>query len=167
MEFVVDPDKRFQSAIKTALKKVNDLTIPFTLITKEWFQSNKSIFAVTASSGQYADYKDESYKTFKRNHYGFVYPMLKASGRLEGSITNPQSKDSIAVILNKVTLVLGSSTPYAPFLQLGTSKMKARPFVLLGVEQVSPRRLNQRVEGWRRMIEDFTKDVMSGIGTEK
>lgn len=157
MEFHVDPDKSFQKAMSDAIRGIQDLTIPFILITKEWFQGNKSIFAI-AGKGKYADLSSD-YKKYKTRKYGSPYPILKASGRLEASITDPTSADSMAVILNKTSLTLGSRIPYGPYLQFGTNRMPARPFILLGVEQVSTGAINKRQENWLKLVTDYVDQV--------
>jgi phage gpG-like protein len=158
IEFVVDQDKRFQKSVQDALKQVSDLTIPFNLITKSWFKGNKSIFSLSGK-GKYEDLSPK-YKARKASVLGSAYPILRGmTGRLESSITDPTSRDSIAVILNKRSLVLGTSTPYGPYLQMGTNKMPARPFILLGAEQVSPSEINRRKEAWINIIGDYVKQV--------
>jgi phage gpG-like protein len=152
VKFEVDY-KQFSSAVRRASKQVDDLTLPLTLIAQSWFKSNRAIFQLKGS-GKYIDLK-EKYKEAKENKYGFTYPILKATGRLETSITNPQSNESINKILNKRLLLLGSKTPYAPFHQFGTRKMPARPFVLIGAEQTAPEALNVRLEAWVKILGDY------------
>src|SRR5688572_19842345 len=103
VSFKVDPDKQFQTAVKDALKQVKDLTIPFTLMTKSWFQGNKAIFALKGP-GKYTDLSD-AYKIQKKNAVGFIYPILRRSGVLEKSLTVPGDSNAISIILNKNTLV--------------------------------------------------------------
>lgn len=155
-------DKEFQRAIDATLKKVDDMTIPFNLMTQSWFKSNQAIFALSGP-GKYQDLSDR-YKPIKQSAWGFIYPILKASGRLMASITKPGDTDSIAMILNKRTLILGTKTPYAEYHQFGTNRLPARPFVLLGAEQVSPPEVNRRRDAWIKIMSDWANQVSATIG---
>ena len=92
-----------------------------------------------------------------------------ATGKLGKSMTDPSSSDSVATIVNKKTLLLGTKVkskrgaPYAFFLHFGTKKMKARPLVLFGSEQVAPRAINKRVENWAKMLGKYIRDVSGGF----
>lgn len=45
----------------------------------------------------------------------------KKTGRLQGSITHQQESENVEVV--------GTNVEYGPYVELGTSKMKARPFL--------------------------------------
>lgn len=154
--FEVDPDKKFAKAVAIAAAKVDDLTAPFREITRSWYQSNKAIFSLKGP-GKYDDLAPST-KAFKTRHLGSPYPILKMTGRLEDSMTK-QGNESINFITNKKTLTLGTSTPYAGYLQGGTKNMPARPFVLIGAEQAAPREINKRRELWIKQIEDYVLQV--------
>lgn len=162
IRFEIDSDKSFQTAVQKALQEVNDLTVPFTLITKSWFQSNKFIFDVKSGPGKYADL-NEAYKARKREQVGFIYPVLKAKGNLAQSLTQPGGS-AINEIINKRTLVLGTRSKVAQYHQFGTSKMPARPPVLIGAEQTAPRELNKRKELWIQTIENYVIQKTAQIG---
>ena len=168
-EYIVDPGGKFSRAIKKATRGVSDLTIPFGLMTKEWYKSNRSIFDLGRKGpGKYVDLSPST-KKLKERMFGRIYPILVASGKLGKSMPEPGNSDSIAIIVNKKTLVLGTkvtgknNAPYSFFVQLGTRKMPARPFVLLGGEQVAPRRINIRRKIWIKMIEQYVIDVSKGF----
>lgn len=171
----VDPKKELQNALKHAERKVSDLTIPLTLIAQNWFKSNRAIFTLK-SQGKYADLSTKSffawwekgdlrrmfqggYKEYKAAKWGFTYPILKATGRLEKSITDPAHQDSVNKILNRKILFVGSATPYANFLHAGTRRMPARPVVIFGNEQVAPGALRGRVEIWKQIVADYAVRV--------
>lgn len=167
--YEVDSEKRLDKAIKKAIKEVEDLTLPFSLISKSWFKGNRSIFDMGRKGpGKYEDYDggaESAYATRKKKTYGFVYPMLVASGKLKESMINPNSSDSINSVINKKTLELGTSVtsaagaPYPSYLHYGTKFMPARPVVLFGSEQVAPSELNKRVSIWVKIIEDYVLQV--------
>lgn len=150
-------DKKLQAALKKAGAKVSDLSTPFKLITESWYRSNRAIFNLKGP-GKYADLKPD-YKKAKQREYGFVYPILKATGRLERSMVDPSGSEGVRQVINKKALFLGTKVPYAGFLQQGTRRMKARPVVLIGSEQVSPPGLNRRLEAWIAIIEDYVEQV--------
>ena len=167
VKFQVDPGREFEQALKTAIGQVNDLRIPLTLIAKSWFSSNKAIFALKGP-GQYADLS-ENYKKQKRQLVGFIYPILKAEGRLEDSLVKRSGKDAISTVLNQKTLVLGTRVPYAGFHQFGTRKMPKRPPILIGAEQTrgAPGEINRREALWIKTIQDFVLQLSSQVGAVK
>ncbi len=75
------------------------------------------------------------YKKEKLKRYGFVYPMLVASGALRSSLTQMGDSNSLFEIFNKSTLALGTKVVgkgganYPMFLNYGTKKMPARHFM--------------------------------------
>jgi phage gpG-like protein len=160
-------DRELQNAIDRVLKDVDDLTIPFTLITQSWFKSNRSLFAEKKSApsgGKWADLS-ELYKPIKKKRWGFLYPILVASGAMMSSITFPNNPDSIHMIINKQTLVLGTKHKLAPYHHYGTNHIPARPFILVGSEQVAPPELNRRREAWIKILNDFViQRSQQGLG---
>lgn len=162
--YSVDPDKQFQQAIKDALSKVNDLTVPFTLMTKSWFQSNKAIFALKGP-GKYTDLSP-NYKKQKQKAVGFIYPILKRNGALEASLTQGGDSNAISYIINKTTLVLGTKVPYAAKHQFGEG-VPRRPFMFIGAEQTAPEEINRRRDAWIAILQDYVMQVSQGFGTPK
>lgn len=169
----VDPKGEFRRLLNEAEKQVADLTIPLKEIARRWFKGNRAIYSLKGP-GKYKDLSvrpmfpfweaegsplrrlfSGGYKEYKEAKFGFVYPILKATGRLEKSITDPASEESIHAIIDKKILYLGSKVPYAEFLQTGTKKMPSRPYVLIGPEQVGPDEFNQRYEIFGNILRDF------------
>ena len=175
-DYNVDPDGKFNEAIREAILKVGDLTEPFQEMTKEWFKGNKSIFDLNRKSkGRYEDLT-EPYKSTKTRYLGSPYPILVGflkpkgspatrSGKLAKSMIDPTDSDSINVIINRQTLLLGTrvttkkGAPYGIYLHKGTSKMAARPFVLIGGEQVANPIINKRREAWIMLLKDYVRQV--------
>lgn len=154
-------DKDLQATLKAAREQISDFTIPFKLIGQQWFKSNRAI-ADLKSPGKYQDLSP-AYKKAKQRSWGFIYPILKASGRLLSSITSPGS-ESINLIINKQTLLLGSTVPYGIYHQLGTAKMPARPWILIGAEQTAPPELNNRKDAWLAIINKYVSDIITKNG---
>lgn len=161
VKYQVDPQKKLAKALQKASLLVNDLTIPLQLISQQWFKSNRAIFTLK-SQGKYVDLS-ELYKPRKKTAWGFVYPILKASGKLEKSITDPAHSNAISFIINRKSLVVGTNVEYAEFLHDGTSKMPARAVVLFGNEQVAPNALNTRVRQWELAILDYAAKVSGAV----
>lgn len=144
---------------------MGDLTVPLKLIAQSWFRSNRAIFTLKGP-GKYADLSP-AYKAFKARHLGTAYPIMRLSGQVEQSITDPTDPNSISYILNKNHLVLGTSIEYANINAKGSKKnnLPARPVVLFGNESVAPGPLNARVEAWKKMLLSYVGDV-SGAKTD-
>lgn len=150
-------DKNLNKTIEIALRRCDDLTIPFTLMVQSWFKSNRAIFDLKGP-GQYDDIND-LYKVRKQKKYGFVYPILKASGKLADSITKPGDPNSIDYIINKNSLILGSRIPYGKHHQYGAPRanLPKRPWILIGSEQTAPKEINKRRELWIKLLSDYVK----------
>lgn len=182
VDYKVDPDKEFQREINKSFRKLGDLTIPFKLMSREWFKGNRAIFDPSRQSpGKYVDLTPK-YKKAKTKAIGSPYPILRGflkpagqparkSGKLAESMLDPRNPDAISTIINKKILILGTKVksegaPYPAFLHFGTSKMAARPFVLIGGEQVAPREINIRRENWVEMLKDYVLQVSEGFADE-
>lgn len=154
----VDPDGKFQAAFKKAAEDIGDLRIPLGLITKEWYQGNKSIFKLKGP-GKYADLSPK-YKKRKLNLIGQVYPINLLSGQTEGAITDPKGIGSFNQIVNKITLLLGVDKgvlPYAGVNQYGYKNTPARPFLLTGVEQVATDGQQKAVSKYLEILASYVK----------
>ncbi len=162
IKFQVDPGAVLQEAIKAALKEVNDLTIPFTLIAKDWFKSNRAIFALSGP-GKYVDLT-EKYKKHKLKAVGFVYPILKRTGILEQSIVDAGDTNSINLILNNRTLLLGTKVPYAGYHQFGTKHLPIRPIIFTDGEQSASNDDFNRSSAWVQIINNYVIQVTAKIG---
>lgn len=175
IEIAVDPKSSLRKTLQAAGRKLGDLTIPLKQISQEWFSSNKFIFELK-SAGKYEDLSSKpffawwemgdlrrlfsgGYKEYKSAKVGFVYPILKSSGRLAQSITNPSHENAISFIINRKDLTLGTNVEYAHFHNDGTKNMPARPPVLFGNEQVAPSALNRRIEIWETRMLDYVAQV--------
>lgn len=173
ISFEVDPKKSLRDTLRSAARKVGDLTIPLKQISQEWFSSNKFIFQLKGP-GKYEDLSSKpyfawweqgdlrrlfsgGYKEHKAAKHGFTYPILRATGRLEQSITNPTHENAISNIINGKDLVLGTNVEYAHFLADGTKRMPSRPPVLFGNEQVAPGALNRRIAIWEQRLLDYVE----------
>jgi phage gpG-like protein len=161
----VDPGDHLKSALRDAVKQVGNLTIPLQQIARSWFKSNRAIYELQGK-GQYEDLK-ESYKRAKDKKLGFIYPILLANGKLRQSILHPADVNSVNLIVNKRTLIMGSKLEYAYYLQHGTKHMPARPYVLIGAEQSGISKFNEREKIYIDMIHDYVRQVLKKVTGEK
>lgn len=160
--YEVDNDKKFHAAIVRAKMVTDDLRVPLTLIAKDFYKSEKTIFMLQGP-GAYPDFKkDDSgrsrYAEFKLNKYGFVYPLLMAKGRLAGSVTDPSHPDAINEIVNKRTLIIGSKVPYGVYHQSDRPRRKIplRKFLFIGPESTFATSDQQgRVGRWLNIMNSF------------
>jgi phage gpG-like protein len=162
-EAAADLDGKFKAALRKAGKEIQDLRVPLSSIRASWYRSNNAIFSLKGP-GKYDDLTD-LYKQQKQKNRGFVYPILRSSGRLEKSITDPSNGEAIGKIeSDRQTLTLGTRVPYGAFHQYGTSKMAQREFLFAGAEQVAPDIINKRIEIWITIIGDWVDQVNSQVG---
>lgn len=165
--YTVDKNKQFQKALNEAQKAVGDLTIPLTLIAKDWFKGNRAIFSLKGP-GKYPDLMPKT-KAAKKKHVGFVYPILEATGRLSASLTQPTNENAVNQIVNRTQLFLGTRLHYANYLQYGTKHMKPRPMVFIGPESKEfsdVKDIVQRQTIWTKILQDYVVQVskVSGVG---
>ncbi len=158
-------------SLEQARANVSDLTEPLTDIAKSWMKSNAIYFQ--QAPGIYKDLRgtqpgrhplsgrfqsvNGGYKGQKKKQWGFVYPILKASGTLERSLTVFGDPGNLFEILNGTRLVLGTRVVskngdnYPNFLHKGFtardgSKVEARPF--LQIPELS-------IAGWKKTLRDY------------
>lgn len=157
-------DERVASALRRAASVSNDLKIPFSMIAKDFQKSRKAIFALQ-SAGEYPDLstrpffawweKDEDlrrqfdggYKEYKRAKFGFSYPILKQTGRLEKSVTDPGHPENVTRI-GPIEMELGTRVPYAVYHQSDAprSRIPLRKFLFIGPE--SRKYANTEISGF-------------------
>lgn len=112
--YIIENDKDFERALQRLADVTNDYRIPFGLIAKEFYRSNKKIFSL-AGPGLYPDLS-EKYKVQKQRQVGFIYPILFKTGRVASSLLNPSDPEAVRV-LTKQNLILGTDVPYVKFHQ--------------------------------------------------
>jgi phage gpG-like protein len=157
-------DERVASALRRAADVSNDLKVPFAMIAKDFQKSRKAIFALQ-SAGEYPDLstrpffawweKDEDlrrqfdggYKEYKRAKFGFSYPILKQSGRLEKSVTDGGDPENITRI-GPIEMEMGTRVPYAIHHQFGAPRanIPMRKFLFIGPE--SKKYANTEISGF-------------------
>lgn len=157
--YYVENLARFQKAMDRAKAQVADLTIPLTLIAKDFRKSQKSIFQLKGPGG-FPDLS-RAYKKEKLKAVGFVYPILVRSGQLRDSTTEAGHPMGVAQIVNKNTLLIGTKVPYAKKHQDGIG-VPQRQFLFIGPESSNARSEQQgRLERWNNILNAY---VLISIG---
>ena len=152
-------EQQFNAFLREALKVTDDLRPAFGSIANDFFRSEKLIFKLK-SPGGYKDIK-ESTKRQKRRSVGFIYPILKRSGKLEKSITQKGAPGNIFK-LGKQSLVIGTDIEYGLFHQVGTRKMPVRKFVFIdggGPAFPNSRVFQGRSERWTAIVANYINQV--------
>lgn len=189
--YVVDNDRRFRNALTRISADVKDLRIPLTLIAQDFYKSEKAIFQLQGP-GLYPEFKhsDAVYRTTKSGKrvfegtagggespyqfrkikkWGFDYPLLKASGKLERSMTDPQDSNAINNIApDNQTLTIGTLVSYGIFHQSDEprSKIPLRKFLFIGPEapQFAYGPTAGRLERWINILKGFYGQKLAAIG---
>ena len=128
-----------------------DLRPLWFLLANDFYKDEKRIFKLKGP-GRYEDLTPE-YQDRKAQLHGFIYPILRAKGNLERSLTNPADRDAIH-IFTKTSMIIGSSSPTAKFHHLGTRNMPVRP-----LWEINPRsRLGER---WGDTADAYFEKVLN------
>jgi phage gpG-like protein len=181
VSYSVDNDMKFRKAVAAARDAVKDLTIPLTLIAKDFFKSERAIFQLSGP-GLYPDLSTKpffafweqgelrreypgGYKEYKQAKAGFVYPILKLSGALERSLTDPTDSNAVNFIVNKNTLIVGTRLQYAIYHQSDAPRTKIPLRKMLFVGPEAPRWAvgDQvgRLERWLGILNGFLEQKMT------
>lgn len=172
--YKIENDEKFKAAITRARLVTDDLRIPLTLISKDFYKSEKAIFMLSGP-GQYPDFgglnpeekvmvkgrevtRRVAAKFRKQQKHGFVYPLMRGTGRIEKSLTEPTAPDSFNQIVNRRTLIIGSEVPYLKYHQSDEprSKIPLRKLLFIGPESKFANSDQQgRVGRWMNIMNDF------------
>lgn len=117
---------RLSAVFEKAAKQPVDLTFSMgesARIVKKFSTAN----FILKGSGKYAPLSPAY--AIRKNRFAPGRPILVIDGRLRESVVNNTS-DSI-VKITKDSAVVGTTVPYAGFIQRGTRKMPARPFLAI------------------------------------
>lgn len=158
--YIVENDEDFKRALDRLSAATNDFRIPFGLISKEFYRSNKKIFQLQ-SAGKYPDLS-EPYKRAKKRQVGFVYPILFRTGRLASSLINPSDPETVRVVTKK-NLLLGTDVPYTVFHQSDRprSKLPQRKVVFIDggpLESSVGASTSGRRETWLNILNQYILD---------
>lgn len=183
LSFDVEMDKAFAAGLERAQSAVSDLRPAFKSIAADFYRSEKSIFKLK-SAGGYPDFKispvtlpsgrkytpkESAYKARKKRVYGFAYPLIKATGRIEKSLTSPRDTDSVYK-LEKQDLEIGSSVPYLGYHQSDEkprNKMPLRKVLFIAPESRSANsELQGRLPRWLNILNTYVLRSMGATSEE-
>ncbi|MCK5387231.1 MAG: hypothetical protein KAJ39_08590 [Gammaproteobacteria bacterium] len=146
--YEIENDKEFAAQIKVAQSKVDDLSLAWRLIAKDFRTSNKAQFSLKGT-GKYPPLSPR-YELHKARTYGDK-PILVRSGRLRDSVAgNTKTSDSIERI-TKTSLTFGTEVPYGIFHQSDDKRrlIPLRKFLFIGSEGKNDQDVNiGRLQRW-------------------
>lgn len=155
--YQVDNDGKFKRYLKYASEVSDDLRVPFGLILRDFYRSEKAIFKLKGP-GQYPDFKNERSRKAKKRIAGFEYPLLVRTGKLAASLLSPDSEGSVANI-TKLSLTFGTSVEYGIYHQSDEPRaiLPLRKFLFIGPEASRFANSDQqgRLERWLNYLNDF------------
>lgn len=154
VSYNVDNDKSFERNLNKAIKHVGDLRFAMGEISRDIFKNTRKNF-ILKSSGKYPPLSPQ-YKKYKSAVRPSA-PILVFSRRLRDSVTGVGTGDTVRKI-GKQTLVQGTKTPYARFIQQGTRKMPERKFLFIDDAQANR---------FERILSDFVTakvEVLGNVG---
>lgn len=135
--YEVENDEKFAEALNRAAKGVKDIKVPLAQIGRDFRKSRQAIWNLKGP-GQYPDLSPK-YKKVKQRAFGFVYPILRATRRLEKSVTQVTHAENVTRIRTSGA-DFGTNTPYANYHQqegdTPAEKMPLRKFLFIGPESV-------------------------------
>lgn len=109
------------------IRKSSNLSNPFQRFQKHWFDSIDEVFAAGGDPVEWPALSP-AYEGWKNVHYP-GQTLMRASDRLYESLTN-QTSDTVWQVGPK-HIEFGSRVPYFEYHQQGTSRMPARPTLVL------------------------------------
>lgn len=189
LSFDVQQDEAFAKGLERAMASVEDLRPALKSIGADFYRSQKSIFMLSGTGG-YPDFKGPkvsetwkspgrpdqrtrdgsktAYQGFKLKHFGFDYPLLKATGDLQESVTSPNGRGSVYQ-LDKQGITIGTDISYGAFHQSDESrkKMPLRKFLFIGPESGTPKisQLGGRLPRWLNILNTYVLRSM-GVSAE-
>jgi len=176
LSFNVEQDEAFKRALDRAKAEVSDLRPALKSIAADFYRSQKAIFnlrgpgqfepfkkstAVQAvgkngKPGKVKTLKESPYQKRKIKEFGFDYPLLKAGGTLEESVTSPSGRGAI-YILEKQDVTIGTDVPYAKYHQSDKPRKKIplRKFLFIGAEGWTDNKLSGRLPRWMNILNTY------------
>jgi hypothetical protein len=105
--------------------------------------------------GQYPDLRPST-KAHKQAAGKPIYPILRDSGLLERSMTNPTDPNAVNEIINKSTLLIGTKVEHGLFPQVGAGRQPVRKFLFIGPEAARFATSDQmgRLQRWTSILQD-------------
>lgn len=143
--------KQLASRINLLNGRLRDLRPLWEQFSADFYKNEKSWFS-GKGPGKFIDLT-KKYKIAKQKKWGFVYPILVASGRLSLSLLSRNSREAINVVAPKV-FVIGTAVPYGIY-HHDFNARKRRP---LWAEEADGRMF----ERWNRLADNYLRLAAEG-----
>lgn len=182
ISFIPENDEAFKRGLKRLADTVDDFRIPFGLIGRHWYRGNKKIFGL-ASRGLYPGFggfnptekiqflgkpttRREAAEVTKSEEVGFIFPLLKRSGKLEASLSSRSAKGAV-FFAGKHDLLMGTSIPYAIFHQSDEDRftLPQRKVIFISggpAEKAKDSFVSGRREAWLNIMNDHINQILTG-----
>lgn len=183
ISFIPENDKEFKRLLEEAKEKISDFRIPFGLIANHWYRGNRKLFTLK-SEGLYPvlgglnprgtviyrglpTTKQERAEVEKSEAVGFIYPLLKRSGRLEQSLSS-RNAPGAEFFIGRQSLVMGTKVPYAKFHQSDRqprTRLPQRKMIFIDggpAEKAKDAVISGRIQAWQNIMNDYVKQVITG-----
>ncbi len=160
LSFEVAGVAQVSRVLAISAERVKDLIPAFEQIADDFYKGERRVFVAEGAVGEapsesgvgtwqvWAPLNPE-YAAWKRKK-GFGTKILVKTGKLKASLTSSNDDGSIRVI-NKLSMELGTSVPYAKYHQTGTNR---------GLPKREPLRITKRqARFWVQLINKFLLDV--------
>ena len=184
ISFIPENDEAFRGGLQRLAQATSDFRIPFGLIGKDWYRSNKIIFGLK-SAGLYHPLGGFNYnekvgdktkgqiaEERKKKEVGFIYPILKRKGGLAASMLSPTASGA-EYFVGRQTLVMGTNVPYGKFHQSDKeprTKLPQRKFVFISggpAERSKDSRIAGRRERWLNIMNDYVSQIIGSYNNGK
>ena len=130
-----------------------DMRPLFEILASDFYKDEKRIFQLK-SKGKYQDLS-KKYKERKRKKYGFIYPILFATGRLARSLLSRNTRDSVNIITPK-HMIIGTKVPYAIFHNSQQRPRRKMPYRMIW-DETEGGPLSRR---WKRSTDRWLEKAM-------
>lgn len=149
----LDESKAFARALEQTKKRAEDIRPALLEILDDWYASEAETFQY-GDQGPYRDLTD-LYKKRKEAKHGFVYPILKATGALEESVTHPSGAGAYFSLAGD-TITIGSYVSYASYVQAFADGSSNRPFIFIGGRYATENQ-KARPKRWAGILRDYIR----------
>ena len=182
VSFITENDKEFKKLLDDVGRDISDFRIPFGLISNHFYKGNRKIFTLS-SPGLYPDFggfkptekikfrgqmitRRGVAKFLKNEEVGFIYPMLKRTGKLEKSLSSRNGAGAEHFI-GRNSLVMGTNIDYAKYHQSDRPRKKLPQHKIIfidggGQEIAKDALISGRLQAWNNIINDYVIQVLTG-----
>lgn len=136
--------KELSKALNDAQKRAFDLRVPLTIIGRSMFRWSQIEIFNLSGPGKYQDLS-KRYKKVKMEKFRFLYPILKATGRLQSSLTEPGNAENYFNFPTRTSVEWGTTVPYGVYHQSEAPRRKIprRPFLIV---------TDARLKSWKEIL---------------